>query len=128
MKKIFLVIVLLLPALSFAQQDFPRDVSVGWDNPSTYVADTHIAAGDLESIRVEIYRQNDTIPLFTATVPDTGEGAAQLENFPAAIPQPGTYRIEAYAIVVGGVESDSSEPLFKKYTGKPRQVILRTFE
>ena len=117
-----------LSGSAFAQQDFPKDVLVEWTNPSTYVDDSPIEAGDLDSIRVEIYRHNDTVPVFTVTVPDTGEGAPQLENLVSAIPQPGTYRIEAYAIVVGGVESDPSEPLFKKYTGKPRKVILRTFE
>jgi hypothetical protein len=118
----------LLSASALAQQDFPKDVTVGWTNPDSYVDDTLIEAGDLDAIRIEIYRQNDTVPVFTATVPDTGEGLDQEEVFAAAIPQPGTYRIEGYAIVVGGVESDPSVPLFKKYTGKPRRVILKKFE
>jgi len=87
-----------------------------------------IEAGDLDAIRIEIFRNNDAVPVFTATVPDTGEGLAQSEIFIAAIPRPGTYRIEGYAIVVGGVESDPSIPLFKKYTGKPRSIVIVTVE
>lgn len=128
MKSILAALILLLSSTAFAQQDYPRDIDVSWTNPSEYVDATLIEAGDLESIRIEIYRNNDTVPVFTATVPDNGEGLQQAELFAAAIPQPGTYRLEAYAIVVGGAESDPSESLFKKYTGKPRQVILRSFE
>lgn len=127
--KLFIAIgLLLLCSSALAQQDFPKDITVSWTNPDAYVDNTPIEVGDLENIRIEMYRQNDTVPVFTATIPDNGEGAAQSELFAQAVPQPGTYRIEAYAIVIGGVESDPSIPLFKKYTGKPRQVILRTFE
>jgi len=77
-------------------------------------------------VRIEIYRQSDTIPVLTATIPDTGEGAAQSELFAEAIPKPGTYRIEGYSIVIGGAESDASVPLFQKYTGKPRTITSVT--
>lgn len=128
MKYIIATAIFLLAQGAWAQQDFPKDLTVSWENPSTYIDDTPIEIGDLESIRIEAYRQNDAVPMFTATIPDNGEGASQVEIFAAAIPQPGTYRIEAYAIVVGGVESDPSIPLFKKYTGKPRRVRLITVE
>lgn len=127
--KILIVLAVLFAALpASAQQDFPKDITLSWTNPFSYVDDSIIEAGDLDSIRIEIYRQNDTVPTFTATVPDNGEGAQQSEVFAAAIPQPGTYRIEGYAIVVGGVESDPSESLFKKYTGKPRKITNITVE
>ena len=129
MNRILLTTALLF--LSFAacaQQDYPRPVDVSWTNADSYVDDTPIEAGDLEFVRIEIYRQNDTVPAFSATVPATGEGTVQAETFVDAIPQPGTYRIEGYSIVVGGIESDVSTPLFKKYVGKPRSIILRTFE
>ena len=110
---------LLFPALAVAQQAYPRDITLSWANPSTYVDGSVIEAGDLESIRVECFRQNDTIATFTSTVPDTGEGLAQSETFVGVIPSPGTYSCFAYAIVVGGAESDPSNEAIKKYTGKP---------
>ena len=126
MKRLFIIALLFTASSAFAQQDFPKDLTVSWTNPSLYTDDTPIEVGDLDSIRIEVYRQNDLIPVFTATVPDTGEGAAQSELFLDAIPKPGTYRIEGYAIVVGGVESDPSVPAFKKYTGKPRKITFVT--
>lgn len=137
MKKLF-AFLLLLSAPVFAQQDFPQDITVGWDNPFEYV-DTVlddgtvvlgglIEPGDLDAIRIEIYRQNDTVPVMTATIPDTGEGLSQLETFAKAIPRPGTYRIEGYAIVIGGIESDVSMPAFGKYRGKPKSIVIVTIE
>ena len=132
MKKLFFLLAVLvlvgLAKVTYAQQDYPRPITLSWTNPDMYTDGTSIEAGDLENIRIEVYRQNDTVPVFVATIPDNGEGLAQSETFDASIPQPGTYEVIAYAIVVGGEESDASAPAFKKYTGKPRQVILRTFE
>ena len=123
----FLAVLILLVSPSAFGADFPRDADVCWNNPTQYTDGSLIEAGDLEFIRIEIYRQNDTVPVFTGTIPDTGEGANQCELFTGAIPGPGTYRIEGYAIV-GLLESDPSIPLFKKYTGKPRTIVLKTFE
>lgn len=125
--KILAVLLIFLSLSANAQQDYPRDITVTWDNPTEYTDGSLIEAGDLDAIRIEIYRQNDTVPAFTATVPDTGEGLTQVEVFTGAIPQPGTYRIEGYAIV-DNIESDPSIPLFKKYTGKPRSITLITVE
>ena len=126
MKRILIIALLFVASSALAQQDFPKDLTVSWVNPSLYTDDTPIEVGDLESIRIEVYRQNDTVPVFTATIPDSGEGLPQTEVFLASIPKPGTYRIEGYAIVVGGVESDPSIPAFKKYTGKPRKITFVT--
>ncbi len=138
MKKILLLIFLFSPALSCAQQDYPRDILVSWVNADSYV-DTVLAdgtvfpgglieAGDLENIRIEVYRQNDAVPVFTATIPANGEGLEQIELFADSIPRPGTYRVEGYSIVIGEIESDTSIPLFKKYTGKPRRIIFKSFD
>ena len=112
----------------FAQQDYPREITVSWLNADSYVDGTLMETGDLEMVRIEIYRQNDLVPAFTATVPASGEGLTQSEIFVGAIPQPGTYRVEGYSIVIGGVESDTSVPAFKKYVGKPRSIRNITLE
>lgn len=120
MRKTLILLLFTTPVMA----EFPQDLQVCWDNPDSYIDGTLIEPGDLENVRIEIYRQNDTVPSFTATVPANGEGLNQCEAFTAAIPQPGTYRIEGYSIVIGGIESDPSEPLFKKYIGKPRSITL----
>ena len=118
-KAILAVAVLLLSASAFAQQNYPRGITLSWTNPDAYEGGAPIEAGDLETIRVECFRGNDTVAAFTSSVPDTGEGLPQTETFAAVIPQPGTYRCYAYAIVVGGAESVASNEATKKYTGKP---------
>jgi hypothetical protein len=138
MKRFFLIIALLAAGMAAqAQQNFPRDITISWTNASEYEdvlvngvpePGGPIEAGDLDAVRIEIYRQNEAVPVFTATIPDTGEGAAQTEVFSQAIPRPGTYRIEGYSIVVGGAESDASESAFKKYTGKPRTIVNVTIQ
>ena len=114
-----LVVLLGFAATASAQQSYPRDITLSWTNPDQYVDFTPIEPGDLESIRVECFRQNDVTPAFTASVADNGEGLFQTETFVGVIPQPGTYNCVAYAIVVGGEESDASNEALKKYTGKP---------
>lgn len=122
MIRLALVFLLAFSSAAFAQQDYPRGITVGWLNADSYVDGTLMEAGDLETVRIEIYRQNDTVPVFTATIPATGEGLLQSEIFAGAIPRPGTYRIEGYSIVIDGIESDTSVPAFKKYVGKPRSI------
>lgn len=122
------LVIILLAGVAQAQQDFPRPITVEWNNADSYTDGTLIEAGDLEFVRIEIYRQNDTVPAFTASVPAAGEGLHQIEIFPNAIPQPGTYRIEGYSIVIGGIESDPSVPAFKKYVGKPRSITNVTVQ
>ena len=118
--RFFAVLILsFLAGAACAQQDYPRDITLSWTNADSYVDGTAIEPGDLESVRVECYRNQDTIPSVSRTVPATGEGAAQSETFSGVIPSPGTYRCVAFSIVVGGAESDPSGDAFKKYTGKP---------
>jgi hypothetical protein len=108
-----------LSSLASAQQDYPRDITLNWINPSQYVDGSVIEAGDLDSIRVECFRGSDAAATFVETREDTGEGAAQSETYVGVIPQPGTYTCFAYAIVIGGTESDPSNPTSRKYIGKP---------
>lgn len=120
MKRYFIALLLLTASVcSFAQQDYPRDITLSWTNASLYTDGTAIEAGDLTGTRIECFRQNETVPMLTGTFVPTGEGAPQTETFAAAIPQPGTYTCFGYSIVIGGIESDASSPAQKKYTGKP---------
>lgn len=118
--KYLTILLLLLPAITFAQQDYPRDITLSWVNADSYVDGTAIEAGDLTGVRVECFRQNETVPIVTGTFPPTGEGAPQTETFAGSIPQPGTYTCYGYSIVIGGIESDPSNPAAKKYVGKPQ--------
>mgnify|MGYP001820329325 CR=1 FL=1 len=120
----FKYLVLLALGLAYsadvsAQQDYPRDITLDWVNPSQYVDGSTIELGDLDSIRVECTRNGDVAPVFVSTVPDTGEGSPQVETFVGVIPQPGTYTCVAFAIVVDGTESDPSNTASRKYIGKP---------
>ena len=114
-----LALVALAPTVVFAQSDYPRDITLSWENASQYTDGTFIEAGDLTSVRVECFRQNDVNPAFTSTVEVTGEGLPQSEVFVGVIPQPGTYNCVAYSIIFDGTESDPSTEASRKFTGKP---------
>lgn len=118
MRKFWLLILFAAP-FAYAQQDYPRDITLSWTNADSYVDGTPIEAGDLTGVRIECFRQNETVPIVTGTFPPTGEGAVQTETFEGSIPQPGTYTCYGYSIVIGGIESDPSSPAQKKYVGKP---------
>lgn len=119
--KYLAVIFLLLAAGTASAQNasYPRDLTLSWINADSYVDGTAIEAGDLTGVRLECFRQNDTVPIFTSEIPAAGEGVTQSEVFTGAIPQPGTYTCYGYSIVVGGIESDASNPAQRKYVGKP---------
>lgn len=119
MKKLSAAALLLATVSVCAQQNYPRDITLSWVNADEFVDGTPMEAGDLESVRIECFRQNDTDATFTATVPDSGEGQPQTETFEGVIPQPGTYNCFAYSIVIDGTESDPSNQTSKKYVGKP---------
>ena len=95
-------------------------------NSSEYVDNTPIEAGDLINVRIECFRQNDVVPLVTGNFAVTGEGLPQSELLVGVIPQPGTYQCFAYSVVIGGIESDASNPSFKKYVGKPKAATQFT--
>ena len=119
MKKL-LILTLLFSASAFAQQDYPRDITLSWVNASQYEDGSTIEAGDLTNVRIECFRNNDTSPAFTSTVAATGEGASQSETFVGVIPQPGTYECVGYSIIFDGTESVASASAVRKYTGKPK--------
>ena len=120
MRIIIVVLLTLVAASANAQQNYPRDITLSWTNADSYTDGTAIESGDLTGVRIECFRQNDTTPTVTGTFPATGEGLAQTETFSGAIPQPGTYTCYGYSIVIGGIESDPSNPAQRKYVGKPQ--------
>jgi len=127
-KYFFAVFLLMVSGISYGQQSYPRDIALSWVNASQYVDGTPIEAGDLTGVKLDCYRQNDLVPLFSAIIPALGEGLAQSENFAGAIPKPGTYRCEGFSIVIGDIYSDASNPAFKKFVGKPKSITLLKFE
>ena len=117
--KYLTLLLLVVAGAACAQQDYPRDITLSWTNASQYTDGTAIEAGDLTGTRIECFRQNDTVPIVTGTFVPTGEGQPQTEVFAGSIPQPGTYTCFGYSVVIGGIESDASNPASKKYVGKP---------
>lgn len=126
-KRLIICLLFIAPA-AFAQQNYPRDITLSWTNADSYTDGTAIEAGDLTGVRIECFRQNDTVPILTGTFPPTGEGQPQTETFAGSIPQPGTYTCYGYSIVIGGIESDASNPAQKKYVGKPNPPTAWTIE
>lgn len=127
--KFFIALFIFLAAgVACAQQNYPRDITLSWENASEYVDATLIEAGDLTGVKIDCYRQNDTVPILSAIVPAIGEGLPQTETYVAAIPRPGTYRCEGFSIVIGDIFSDASAPIFKKFVGKPKTIKFFKFE
>ena len=124
MKLLAALILLGLSMTAYGQQDYPRDITLSWTNASQYEDGSLIAAGDLTSVRVECFRNADATPSFTATVPVTGEGLPQAEDFIGVIPNPGQYSCVAYSIIFDGTESVASNVTLRKYTGKPKAPVL----
>jgi hypothetical protein len=128
MKKYWLFCLIFVAPVVFAQQDYPRDITLSWTNADSYVDGTPIEAGDLTGVRIECFRQNDTTPIVTGNFVPTGEGLIQSEVLTGVIPQPGTYTCYGYSVVIGGIESDPSNPASKKYVGKPNPPTSWTIE
>jgi len=131
MIRLLCILTLLIGTTAQAQQDYPRDLTLSWTNSSEYIdliiggvvtPGGLIEPGDLIGVKVDCYRHNDTVPMLSAIVPATGEGLGQTEIYQGAIPKPGTYRCEAFSIVIGDIYSSASNPTFKKFVGKPKRV------
>lgn len=120
----FLTALALLVAVSGvqAQQNFPRDVEVCWTNATEYEDGTPLGA-DLTGIRIEYYRNADTVPAFTAEIPALG--AEQCETFVASVDQPGTYTIVGYSIALG-LYSAASDPVIRKFIPPNKPTNIRT--
>ena len=123
--KTIAILFLLISTSVFAQQDYPRDITLSWLSADSYVDDTLMEAGDLTEEHFDCYRQNDTVPIFSVTIPAEGQGVQRSEVFTGAIPQPGTYRCEGFSLTADDI-SDASLPAFKKYTGKPKAMTILT--
>lgn len=133
MKKLIALVATLLVmfcAISTANaQDnsYPRDIQLSWNWPTHYeivVGDTEAAEildGDLTDARLTCTRHNGeiafntVIPIVVGTLP----GQRQTQVFSGDIPKPGSYTCLAYARV-GAVESDPSNAVVKRYTGRPQ--------
>ena len=125
MKYVTLTLLMLLTSTAFAQQEYPRDITLSWTNPSLYVDGTPIQAGDLTQIRLECYRHDDAItPVFSNVEVALGEGVPQSVTYLGVIPRPGTYTCYGYAAVADGTESDPSLPDAQKYLGKPQPIVF----
>ena len=124
----FAAILFMIPAFAFAQgPTFPRDLSASWVNPDSFIDGTLMEPGDLTGVRLECFRLNDAAPVITANFPSvTGEGQPQSEVLTGAIQRPGTYTCYAYSIVIGGIESDPSDPASVKHVGKPNPPTILT--
>ena len=129
MEKLLIVLAFLFAATSaFAQQDYPRPLTLSWTNADSYTDGTPIEPSDLTGVRIECFRQNETVPVFNATIPALGEGLPQSETIDGAIPQPGTYTCYGYSVIFDGTESVASNPAMRKYTGKPNPPATFTFQ
>ena len=120
-------LLLLLPVMAFAA-DYPRDITLSWDNATEYEDGSLLAPGELASVHLSCTRQSDAAPVFTATIPANGEGLYQVETFIGVVPQPGTYTCVGYSISDQDIWSLPSNEALKKYTGKPRAMTNFKFE
>ena len=118
--------ILLLGLLAFgtvsAQQAYPRDITLRWTNPSTYVGGEAILEGDLRGIVASCIRQDNTIAFDTEIAINPVVGSTQEHTFAGSIPQPGSYTCAVFAVTVDNVEGDPSNLVIQKYTGKPERI------
>lgn len=103
-----------------AQQDYPRDITLSWTNPSLNTDGSQIQPGELKEIRLKCDRHDGT-NAFDILVPltDQGPGDAMAQTVVGGIPQPGTYSCVGFAINIDDISSDASGVATRKYTGKP---------
>ena len=121
-------LLLLLAPSAFAQQDYPRDITLTWTWPTLYTDNTVIQPGDLRGAFITCDRQDGTRVIDTEIPITTALGSTQTEVFVGFIPQPGTYTCFSFAITVDDISSDPSNPASKKYTGKPLPITSFTAE
>lgn len=124
MKFLYITIIALFaigPSTANAQSSYPRDITLSWVWPTTYVDTTLIQPGDLRGGDLYCFRNNDTVPVVdTVPVIIAGlPGSAQSETFLGVIPQPGTYHCFLTAVTIDEVSSDFSNEASKRFTGKP---------
>jgi hypothetical protein len=123
MKKMFLFL-LFVAGAAFAQQNFPRDLTLTFTQPSEYTDGTAIEVGELVSNRFNCARQDGTVVVDESRPVTSAPGEEETAVFVGVIPQPGTYTCYAWASTADA-ESDPSNAAFKKFTGKPLPPIVQ---
>lgn len=124
MKKLLAILVLIsMPALA---ADYPRDIPLSWTNPITYTDDTPILEGDLKSIYLVCFRNNDMqTPAAEVEVPiNPVVGSSQSHSIVDGAAMPGTYHCFAAAITVDDLWSDLSNEKTLRYRGKPLPPVV----
>lgn len=122
MKQIALALALIMSqGVTFAQTQYPLDMTLTWVNPDLYVDGTDIGPDELRGTALICARHSGE-EVINEEVASTGPGTTQEATF--QVSQPGTYTCYAYAITVDDIYSDASNPTQKKYTGKPQKVII----
>ena len=117
-------ILLLFPMACFAQQDYPRDLTLNIKQPTHEVAyppDTVgalIQPGDLISNRFDCARTDGTVVVDETRPVTVAPGDIQVVLFVDVIPRPGTYTCFAYVSTLTD-ESAASDPHDDRFTGKP---------
>ena len=121
------IIIFLLPCVVAAQQDYPRDLTLSWTNPSEYENGDPILEGDLRAILATCWRNNDPNTLVVEEeVPiNPVVGSEQTHTFVGSISQPGTYLCVAYAVTSTDIYSDPSNTKAFRFIGKPKPVIIK---
>ena len=57
MKRFWFFVLLFCAPVVYAQQDYPRDITLSWTNADSYTDGTAIESGDLTGVRIECFRQ-----------------------------------------------------------------------
>ena len=125
MKKVFLFLVIcLLATEANAQQDYPRDITLTFRWPTTYVSGELIQPGDLRGGDAICFRNQDlnapTFDLPMDILVPLGEKQSVL--FPSVIPKPGNYSCFVTAVTVDDISSDLSNEARRRFTGKPLPI------
>ena len=95
-----------------ANPPLPWNLQICWTNAS--LNEDGSALTDLDQVRIEYFRNNDTVPSFVLAVPADAEGSRQCYLFENSIEQIGTYHIFGYSINTAGLESQPSSELTVK--------------
>jgi hypothetical protein len=121
MRILLAVLLLAFWAGAHAQQNYPRNITITYTQPTLYDDGTTIDAGELATNRFECSRHDATVVVAESRPVTALPGGSQSEAFTGVIPQPGTYTCFVWVSTVD-TESDASLPDDQKFTGKPLPV------
>lgn len=125
MKKLMIGLFLLFVSLpAMAQQGYPRDITLTFRWPTTYVSGELIQEGDLRGGDAICFRNQELAPTFDLRM-DIGVPLGSLESilFAGVIPRPGNYRCFVTAVTVDEISSDLSDEARRRFTGKPMAMV-----